>query len=289
MAAKHLVEHHAQAVDVGAAVDPVRRARDLLGRHIRWGAGDDAEFGTVRPRLVEAEPEVDEDGAAIRRDDDVRRLDVAVDDEPGVGVGQGVGHGGGDPGRLRPGRAVALQPSAEVGAFEEIRDDVNLPPVHADVMDRHDAGMAQLREPAGFLEKSLHAGLRHVGAAAEDLDGDGPVELRVLAEVNRAEAPGSQGVPHPIAAESGGRGRDVPLRRRPGRRARREVHGQIRRAPRRTRGPRPGLETWNPTSPRHCPRTRAVQAHPSGAIAATFLPSVTVASRRSPEVGAARP
>ena len=80
--------------------------------------------GTARPRLVEAEPEIDEDGPAIRRDDDVRRLDVAVDDEPGVGVGQGVGHGGRDPGRLRPGRAVALQPSAEVGAFEEIRDDV---------------------------------------------------------------------------------------------------------------------------------------------------------------------
>ena len=36
------------------------------------------------PRLVEAEPEVHEDGTAVRREDDVRRLDVAVDDQPGM-------------------------------------------------------------------------------------------------------------------------------------------------------------------------------------------------------------
>ncbi len=105
-AAEHLVQHHAQAVDVSTAVDAVRRAGDLLGRHVRRSAGDDAEFGTVRPRLVEAEPEVDEDGAAVRREDDVCRLDIAVEDEPGVGVGQGIGQIRRDPGRLRPGWAV---------------------------------------------------------------------------------------------------------------------------------------------------------------------------------------
>ena len=51
-----------------------------------------------------------------------------------------------------------------------------------------------------------------LGAAAEDLDGHGPVELRVVAEVHRAEAAGPQGVPHLVAAEGGGRGRGVPLR-----------------------------------------------------------------------------
>ena len=132
----------------------------------------------------------------------------------------------GQAGRLIP------QPPAEVGAVEEIRDDVDLPPVQADVMDRHDAGVAQLREPAGLLEESLRLGLRHLGAAAEDLDGHGPVELRVVAEVHRAEAAGPQGVPHLVAAEGGRRGRGVPLRRRLGRRTRRQVRGQIRLAPR---------------------------------------------------------
>ena len=210
MAAEHLVKHDAQAVDVGAAVDPVCCAGDLLRRHVRRRAGDDAEFGTVRPRLVEAEPEVHEDRAAVRREDDVRRLDVAVEDEPGVGVGQGIGQSRRDLGRLRPGRAVIPQPPAEVGAVEEFRDDVDLSPVQADVVDRHDAGVAQPCEPAGLLEEPLRLGLRHLGAAAEDLDGDGPIELRVVTKVHRAEAAGPQDVPHLVAAEGGRKGRSVP-------------------------------------------------------------------------------
>ena len=102
---------------------------------------------------------------------------------------------------------LSLSHSAEVGAVEEIRDDVDLPLVQADVVDRHDAGVAQPGEPAGLLEESLGLGVRHVGAAAEDLDGHGPVELRVVAEVHRAEAAGSQGAPHLVAAEGGGSGR----------------------------------------------------------------------------------
>ena len=113
------------------------------------------------PRLVEAEAEVDEHGAAVRREDDVRRLDVAVDDEPGVGVGQGVGHGGRDPGRLRPGRAVVPQPPAEVGAVEVSRRRCKPALLHADVVDRHDAGVAQPGEPAGLLEELLGLGRRH--------------------------------------------------------------------------------------------------------------------------------
>ncbi len=136
---------------------PAACSGDMYAR----GAGDDALLAAARPGLVEAEPEVHEHRAAVGGEDDVRRLDVAVDDEPGVGVGQGVGHGGRDPGRLRPGRAVVPQPPAEVGAVEVIGDDVHLPLVHADVVDRHDAGVAQPGEPSGLLEEPLGLGLRH--------------------------------------------------------------------------------------------------------------------------------
>ncbi len=220
----------------------------------------------ARPRLVEAEPEVHEDGAAVRREDDVRRLDVAVDDEPGVGVGQGVGHGRRDPGRLRPGRAVIPQPPAEVGAVEEIRDDVDLSPVQADVMDRHDAGVAQLGEPARLLEELLRLGLRHFGAASEDLDGHGPVELRVVAEVHRAEAAGPQGVPHLVAAEGGaeGPGRPSSSPARPADPAS-GPWSDPTRSPAPARAERPGLEAPNPTARRHRPRARLGRAYPLGA------------------------
>ena len=53
-----------------------------------------------------------------------------------------LGYDRGDPGGLRPGRAVVAQPPAEVGAVEVIGDDVDLSLVHAHVVDRHDAGVA---------------------------------------------------------------------------------------------------------------------------------------------------
>ena len=56
-------------------------------------------------------------------------------------------------------------------------------------MDRHDAGVAQLGESARLLEEPLRLAWPRPGAASEDLDGHGPVELRVVAEVHRAGPP----------------------------------------------------------------------------------------------------
>ena len=47
--------------------------------------------------------------------------------------------------------------------------------MHAHVVDRHDAGVAQPCEPAGLIKESLGPGVRHLPAGPEDLDGHGPV------------------------------------------------------------------------------------------------------------------
>ncbi len=166
MTAEHLVEHHAQAVDVGSAVDAVCHACDLFWRHVCRGAADGAELSAARRLLVEGQPEVHEDRAAVGRQDDVRGLDIAVDGEPGVCMSQRIGHVGRDACSLVPARGVVSQPLREIGALEIIRNDVHLPFVQADVVDRHDAGVAQPREPAGLLEESLGLGVRHLGATA---------------------------------------------------------------------------------------------------------------------------
>ena len=124
---EQLVEHHAQAVDVGAAVDAVGRARGLFRRHVPRGAGDESLFAAACLVLAQGEAEVHQHRRAFGGENDVGRLDVAVDDQPRVGVRQSVGHGGDDPRRLLPGRAVVPQPAAEVGAFEVIGDDIDLP------------------------------------------------------------------------------------------------------------------------------------------------------------------
>ena len=203
---------------------------DLLRRHVGRGAGNDAKFAAARPRLIEAQPEVDEDGTSIRGENDVRRLDVAVDDEPGVSVGQGVGHGRDDHRRLRPRRARFLKSAPEAVAVEKIRDDKNLPAVQADVMNRNDPGVTQLGEPARLLKEPLPLVRRHIGAASEHLDSDGPIELRVMAQIDNAITADAQSAPHLVAAESGAGGRGDPVRDRPGRRLQLELAGQMRLA-----------------------------------------------------------
>ena len=150
---------------------------DLLGRHVRGVPETTPSLAAARLRLVEGEAEVHQHRHAVG----VRMMFAGLTSrwtmQPGVGVGQGVGHGRRDPGRLRPGRAVVPQPPAEVGAVEEIRDDVDLPLVHADVVDRHDAGVAQLGEPARLLEEPFGLGCGCPAAGAQHLDGHGPVEL----------------------------------------------------------------------------------------------------------------
>jgi hypothetical protein len=61
--------------------------------------------------------------------------------------------------------------------------------VSADVMNRHDPGVTQLGKPARLLKELLRLGLRRFGAAPEHLDGDRPVELRVVARYTAPKPP----------------------------------------------------------------------------------------------------
>ncbi len=100
LAGQHLVEDHAQAVDVAAGVDVVRLAARLFGRHVGRRAHD---LAVRRHRLAVGvalgEAEVGDVRPALAVEEDVRRLDVAVDDAVVVGVLQGVGHLGDELGR----------------------------------------------------------------------------------------------------------------------------------------------------------------------------------------------
>ena len=78
---QRLVERDAERVDVGAPIERVGRTAELLRRHVRGRAEHLARLGDradVR-RLVAREPEVEDHGLAVGRDDQVARLDVAVD------------------------------------------------------------------------------------------------------------------------------------------------------------------------------------------------------------------
>ena len=86
--------------------------------------------------------------------------------------------------------------------------------VHPDVVHGHDTGMVQLREPPRLLPRPFGVSPLS-GRGAQHLDGDGPIELAIVAQIDGAEAAGPQETPHLIAAEGrrdGDAGRGAVLR-----------------------------------------------------------------------------
>ena len=94
-AREHLVEDGAEREDVGPRIH--RPPFRLLGRHVGGRAHDNARLGRDRGdrgfgrRQLDQfrETEVEHLGAAVARDDDVGRLDVAMDDAVRVRDGKG--------------------------------------------------------------------------------------------------------------------------------------------------------------------------------------------------------
>ena len=109
LAGEHFVEHDAQAVDVAAGIDLVRRAASLLGRHVGRRAEHAAVGGhRLLAGLLLGQAKVHQVRMLPRVEDDVRGLDVAMNDAVLVGVVECVGQLGGDVGRLRGRKRAAL-------------------------------------------------------------------------------------------------------------------------------------------------------------------------------------
>ena len=87
---QHLVAHHCQRVDIGPCVN-VAFARDLFRRHVarRADAGSDIRKTVAAGCFVEraGDTEIGEQCVAVLQED-VFRLDVAVDDTSGVCAGE---------------------------------------------------------------------------------------------------------------------------------------------------------------------------------------------------------
>ncbi len=118
-------------VDVG-------RALDLLGGHVerraqhRAVAGERVGSGAVGApgQLGEAEvDDLDVEAVLVAGDEEeVLRLEIAVDDAGGVGAAEAAQGVGGDGERVRGGEATAPQAGREVFPLEQLHDEEGLPP-----------------------------------------------------------------------------------------------------------------------------------------------------------------
>src|SRR5438477_11925925 len=71
------VQHNAETEDVGPAIDAVSLAVGLFGTHERWRSGHARTLAEIF--LLERQPKIRQVRLARIVDQDVRRLDVAMD------------------------------------------------------------------------------------------------------------------------------------------------------------------------------------------------------------------
>ena len=180
-AGQHFVEDHPGGPDVGTKIHRMARG-ELLGRHIKRRPHDragDREFAV----LGMGDAEIRQLHAAVGRQHDVARLDVAMHDVlpvTGLQSQQHAAHDLGDP-RQR-GFFLTVQHGFQRFAIDEFHDDEGLAIDFAIVMNLHHAGMRKLAADLGFLTKPRHQVLQFRGllvAGAHHLDGDPPRQNRV--------------------------------------------------------------------------------------------------------------
>ena len=109
---------------------------------------------------MQREAEVQNLHRAVRRQEDVLRLQVTVDHAARVRSRQAVGDGGGDPNGLAP-RADTLRDSrTQCLAFEQFHHRHGHAADHGELVNGHDARMRQPRDCAGLdLEAPPHLGI----------------------------------------------------------------------------------------------------------------------------------
>ena len=200
LSGERLVDERRARVDVGAVIDRLRLA-DLLGRHERERAEALAHLGErlaahLLRQLRDAEVEdlhADRPvGAAL--EEDVRRLEIAVDDAGAVGVGEAQPDLLDDRVELvEADRARALQAIDERLALEQLEHDDDA--VLGVLFDVEDLGhVVRVDRPRGarLAAEAGDRGRFRLRVGPQELHRDGPARADVL---------GVEDLPHAAAAE----------------------------------------------------------------------------------------
>ena len=204
IADEHLVQHASERINICARVERPFPHR-LLGAHVSRRAEAHPGFG--HPRAAggargERDPEVgDKCVPAVQQD--ILRLDVAVDHAVIVRVLQGAGHFGGDADRVRDRQLpLAGQPVAQRFAVHK-GHHVEHGAVHlAGIVQREDVRMLQIGRRADLGEESGAADHRRE-LRFQHFDRDLAVVLQVVGEIHRGHSAGAEFALDAVAVSEG--------------------------------------------------------------------------------------
>ena len=208
----HLVEDRAKTKNIGARVEVF--AASLLRRHVSDGADGRAgirEHRVAQWRRIQAgsgaesferqvfggvlgEAEVENFGLAARGDENIRGLDVAMNNSAGMCGVEGIGNLNGEIEERGERDGAAADAFAEGLAFEQLHNEERTPAGFADVEERADAGMIESGNGAGFALKSFEGGGIVGEIAGEKFEGDEAAEANVFGAENLAHAAAAEGL-----------------------------------------------------------------------------------------------
>ena len=190
LSGEHLVQHRAEGVDIAPAVE-LTVGGGLLGAHVLRRAQRKSGLGETPAAGLGHRARDSEIGHHRRpmSDQDVFRLDVAVNDATPMGIRQGTRRLGRDAdGVVDRELSLALQPVAQRLPVDE-RHHVKEKAVRfAGVVQGQNVRVLQSRRHADLLEKPVGADHRRE-LGAEHLEGHLAVVPQVAGEVDRGHAP----------------------------------------------------------------------------------------------------
>jgi hypothetical protein len=203
---EHLVGHGAQGVHVTARADDALAHR-LFRRHVRRGAERHAGLGhAAATRLLDGQgdAEVGDEGRPFLQQD-VFRLDVAVDDALAMSVVEGGGDFTGETDRVLNGELLLAGQAVAEGLARHVGHDVVEEAVGLAGIDQPEN--VRVLEIGGDLDFGEEAFAADHGAqlGVEHLDGDSSAVLQVLGEVDGCHAARAELPLDPVAVGEGRR------------------------------------------------------------------------------------
>jgi len=203
-ARRHLIQHAPEREDVGALVRGL--AGHLLRAHVAHRAHHRARIrhAEQRPPVgclvagircgLSREAEVEDLHASVCGDEDVLRLDVAMNDAPVMGSGETVGDVGSDLQYFPHRQRAVIESHAQGLALEQLRDGVSDAIVLSEIVQSQDVRMRKRGHSPGLALEPRSRRLVGGETRGEDLDGHLASERRVRGAIHLA---------HPAFAELG--------------------------------------------------------------------------------------
>ncbi len=187
---QHLVEQRSQGIDVGAGPDGLAIARDLLRGHVGRSTQDHSV--EREPLVIDQElgqSEVGDLGRAIVCDQDIARVQVAVDDPALVSHMDRPGQRLGQPGR--PAKRLGHSPEhpRQVPPRDILHGQKGKALVLADLEDLDDVGMHQLGGRLGLVPQPRPFPQAGVLAGQDHLERDDPAQAGLAGLVHDPHAP----------------------------------------------------------------------------------------------------